>query len=63
MDVIVMWVLMVELWTDPPPKLQIIYNKEYATREDCMAAREEWLQKKFEAMCMVKVKNVNTVGK
>jgi hypothetical protein len=63
METIVIWVLMVELWTDPPPKIQIVYKKEYATREECMQAREEWLGKKLEAMCMVKVKNVNSVGK
>ncbi len=63
MDTIVVWLLMVELWTDPPPKIQIVYKKEYATQEECMAAREEWLQKKFETMCMVKVRDVNAVGR
>lgn len=63
MEPIVTWLLMVQLWTDPPPKIQIVYKKEYATREECMKAREEWLQKKFETMCMVKVTDVNAVGK
>lgn len=63
MDIIVVWLLMVKLWSDPPPKIQIVYKKEYATQEECMQARKEWLGKKLEAMCMVKVKNVDAVGR
>lgn len=63
MEPVVTWLLMVQLWTDPPPKIQMVYKKEYATQEECMKAREEWLQKKFETMCMVKVTDVSAVGK
>lgn len=54
MDVIV-WVLMVQLWTDPPPKIKLVYTKEYATYEECMEARKPYL-KEFVAICGQKVK-------
>ena len=48
---------MVQLWTDPPPKIQIIYKKEFQTEQECFKAKEEWEKTKFISMCMVKVKN------
>ncbi len=60
---IVVWVLSIQLWSDPPPKNPLIYNKEYPTYEECMAARQEWDKTKFRAFCLMKVKNVNAVGR
>lgn len=48
------WILIVQLWTDPPPKIQLIYNKEYPNYAECMKAREEWLPKKFVVICAPK---------
>jgi len=57
METIVTYLLMVQLWTDPPPKIQIIYKKEFQTEQECFKAKEEWEKTKFISMCMVKVKN------
>ena len=54
MDVIV-WILMVQLWTDPPPKIKLIYTKEFATYEECMRAREEYMPA-YVAICGPKAK-------
>jgi hypothetical protein len=54
MDVIV-WILMVQLWTDPPPKIKFMYTKEYATYEECMAAKKEYMPT-YVAICEKKVK-------
>lgn len=53
------WILMVQLWTDPPPKIKLVYTKEYPTYQACMDARKEWLEKQFVVICGVKSKNVN----
>ena len=51
---IVTWVLMIQLWTDPPPAIKIIYHKEFETREECMKAKADWDKTKFVSLCMVK---------
>lgn len=57
METIAVWVLTIQLWTDPPPKIQFVYSKEYPTHEECMKAREEWVkQKDHTSLCLVKVK-------
>ncbi len=33
------WILIVQLWTDPPPKMKFIYKKEYTNYAECMEAR------------------------
>ena len=48
------WILLVQLWTDPPPQIQLVYKKEYPNYAECMQAREEWLQKKFVVICALK---------
>lgn len=53
---IVVWLLSVQLWTDPPPKIKIMFTKEYATHEECMEAREYWVGRQFQALCLVKQK-------
>lgn len=63
METIVIWVLSIQLWTDPPPAIKLVYTKEFATREECMQAREPWAQTPFQSLCLTKTKNVNTVGK
>ena len=54
MDVYV-WILMVQLWTDPPPAIKLVYTKEYSTYEECMRAREEYMPK-YVAICSIKKK-------
>ena len=53
---IVVWVLTVQLWQDPPPRILFIYKKEYATYEECMENREIWALKDFKSFCLLKVK-------
>lgn len=48
------WILIVQLWTDPPPKMKFIYKKEYPNYEECMTARREWDNKGLVAICAVK---------
>ncbi len=54
METIIIWVLSVQLWTDPPPAIKLIYTKEYATRDECMAERDK-VDKKFVSLCLTKV--------
>jgi hypothetical protein len=56
METVVVWLLSVQLWTDDPPKIKFVYNKEYATYEECMENREIWAQKNFQSFCLTKVK-------
>ena len=48
------WILIVQLWSDPPPQMKLIYKKEYPNYQECMAARKEWDDKGFVALCSVK---------
>jgi hypothetical protein len=48
------WILVVQLWSDPPPAMKFIYKKEYPNYQECMAARKEWDDKGFVALCSVK---------
>ena len=48
------WILIVQLWTDPPPKMKFIYKKEYSNYAECMEARKEWDNKGLVAICGVK---------
>jgi hypothetical protein len=48
------WILVVQLWSDPPPQMKFIYKKEYPNYQECMAARKEWDDKGFVALCSVK---------
>jgi hypothetical protein len=54
MDVYV-WILMVQLWSDPPPAIKLMYVKEYATYDECMEARKEYMPK-YVALCSIKKK-------
>lgn len=54
---IVTWVLTIQLWTDPEPKIKFVYTKEYPTYEECMKAREEWVKiKEYTSLCLIKTK-------
>lgn len=48
------WILIVQLWTDPPPKIKFVYKKEYPTYQECMDARQEWESKQLVAICSPK---------
>jgi hypothetical protein len=69
MEIITVWLLSIQFWNDPPPAMKFVYTKEYQTYEECMAARDKWLenqkndQEKFQSLCLLKNKNVNTVGR
>lgn len=54
METLITWVLSVQLWTDPPPAIKMVYSKEFATREECFVEKEKW-DKKFVSLCLVKV--------
>jgi len=62
MEPITVWLLIVQLWDDPPPTMKFIYKKEYPTREECFVAKEEW-EKKFVTLCNPIVKKDHTNGK
>ncbi len=53
------WLLVIHLWTDPPPKMQFVYKKEYPSYQQCMQAREEWIKVNnpppdFKVLCLLK---------
>ena len=54
METLLIWVLSVQLWTDPPPSIKLIYTKEFATRDECIAEKDK-VDKKFVSLCMTKV--------
>jgi hypothetical protein len=56
MGTILVYLLSVQLWTESPPRIQIVYTKEYATYEECMRERAKWNEKKLVALCLTKVK-------
>lgn len=39
------WILVVQIWSDPPPKIQLVYRKELPDYSTCMQARKEWEEK------------------
>jgi hypothetical protein len=53
------WILVVQLWTDPPPQMKFVYKKEYPNYQECMDARKDWDDKGFVALCAVKPPNEN----
>lgn len=57
MELITVWVLSVQLWTEPDEKIKFVYTKEYTTYEECMSNREIWAEKKFRSFCLIKTKN------
>jgi hypothetical protein len=48
------WILVVQLWSDPPPRMKFVYSKVYSNYQECMEARKEWDNKGFVALCSVK---------
>ena len=48
------WILVVQLWSDPPPRMKFVYSKVYPDYQACMDARKEWDNKGFVALCSVK---------
>ncbi len=69
MEMITVWLLSIQFWNDPPPAMKFVYTKEYPTYEECVAARDKWIEtqkpdkEKFQTLCLLKNKNVNTVGR
>jgi hypothetical protein len=56
-ELIVVWILSVQLWTEDPSKIKFVYTKEYPTHEECMKAREEWTKvKEHTSLCLIKTK-------
>ena len=55
METIIVWLLSVQVWTDPPPQIKVVYNREFATREECMSEKEKW-ENKFVSLCLQKIK-------
>lgn len=53
----IVWLLSVQIWTDPPPKIQVVYTKEYSTREECFVEKEKW-ESKFVSLCLEKQKQI-----
>ena len=53
------WILVIQLWSDTPPPIQMVYRKEYPNYAECMEARKEWIEKKFVALCGVKIETNN----
>ena len=41
------WILVVQIWSDPPPKIQLVYRKELPDYSTCMQARKEWEEKNW----------------
>jgi len=56
MTTVIVWLLSVQIWTESESKMKFVYNKEYATYEECMENREIWAQKNFQSFCLTKVK-------
>jgi hypothetical protein len=63
METIIVWLLSVQVWTEPDPKIKFVYTKEYPTHEECMREKQQWEEKKLVALCLTKNKNVNTVAR
>lgn len=63
METIVVWLLSVQIWSDPPPKIQVIYTKEYTTHEECMKEKKKWEEKNLVSLCLQKIKDGGTVSK
>lgn len=57
METIIVWLLSVQIWTDPPPKIQVVYTKEYNTREECFVEKEKW-ENQFVSLCLEKHKQI-----
>lgn len=57
MEIITAWVLSVQLWTEPPPKIQLVYTKEFPTEQECLQERERWTNTNYKSFCLLKVKN------
>ncbi len=55
------WVLSVQLWTDPPPKIAIIYSKEFSSREECLKEKQKWENKEFTSLCLFKTQSTNSI--
>lgn len=56
MELVTVWILSVQLWTEPDQKIKFVYTKEYVTYEECMHNREIWAQKDFKSFCLLKTK-------
>ncbi len=65
MEIITVWLLSIQFWNDPPPAMKFVYVKQFDTYEQCMAARDTWIEtqmhdrEKFQSTCSPKNKNVD----
>lgn len=58
------WILIIQIWTaDEPGQIHLVYRKEYPNYVACMEARKEWTEKKFVALCGVKVETNKDASK
>lgn len=62
METVIVWLLSVQIWSDPPPKIQVIYTKEYTTHEECIKEKQKWEEKKLVSLCLQKNKNVGSIS-
>lgn len=56
------WILVIQLWTEPPPKMKFVYSKEYPNYEACMIARSDWIKHNkpptdYKVLCVLKNQN------
>jgi hypothetical protein len=56
------WILIIQLWTDPPPTMKFVYKKEYPNYQECMQAHKEWSEKhpKLMILCSPKFEKQTT---
>ena len=53
---LVVWVLSIQLWTENPPSIRVLYTKEYSTYAECMQARATWIHTPLQVLCLNKSK-------
>jgi hypothetical protein len=56
MELITVWLLSVQLWTESPARIKVLHTEEFATYEACMQARIQHDQKQYQVLCLLKVK-------
>jgi len=61
METVIVWLLSVQIWSDPPPKIQVVYTKEYATHQECMTEKKKWEEKNLVSLCLQKIKDGRTI--
>lgn len=57
MDVIYVWVLVVQLWTTDTNTVELLEVKEYDTYEECITASKEKTNGEVKAFCGQRIKH------